>query len=165
VTARLRLSPAGVDDIDALHRFWIEPDVRRYLWDDVVISRERAADVVASSLESFRTRGFGVWVARARVDGRLVGFAGLRAVGEDVELLVGIAPPLWRRGFGIEAARAVLAFGFAQAGLARIVGHADLPNQASIRLMEALGMRATGRVVIDGLELVRYVIDAPATVV
>ena len=163
MTGRLLLSPAGVDDIDALHRLWIEPGVRRYLWDDVVISRERAAAAVASSLESFRTRGFGLWIARA--DGRAVGSAGLRAVGEDVELLVAIAPELWRRGYGIEAARAVLAFGFEQAGLTRIVGHADPPNQASIRLMEALGMRATGRVVLDGLELLRYAIDAPATVV
>ena len=156
---RLVLTKAGAEDVDALHALWIDPGVRRYLWDDVVISRERAAQVVQASRASFGTRGFGIWMAHLRT-GRLAGFAGLRALDDDVELLVGIAPDLWRQRLGAEAAGAVLRFAFDRLALPRVIGHADPPNQASIRLMESLGMRSVGRVVIDGLDLMRYTIEA-----
>ena len=35
--------------------------MRRFLWDDVVISRETAADVVTASEADFARRGFGLW--------------------------------------------------------------------------------------------------------
>lgn len=158
-TPRLVLTPAGADDVDALHGLWIDPDVRRYLWDDAVISRERAAEAVHASRASFDARGFGIWIARLR-SGPLAGFAGLRALDDDVELLVGIAPHLWKQRLGAEAAGAVLRFAFDRLGLTRVIGQADPPNLASIRLMESLGMRPIGRVVTDGLTLERFVIDA-----
>ena len=36
-TERLILRPWSLDDIDALHQIWTDPQVRRYLWDDEVI--------------------------------------------------------------------------------------------------------------------------------
>jgi RimJ/RimL family protein N-acetyltransferase len=38
------------DDIDALHALWTAPEVRRYLWDDIVITREAVQQVVDSHL-------------------------------------------------------------------------------------------------------------------
>ena len=160
-TGRLRLTPATLEDVDALHALWTDPGVRRYLWDDVVIPRDRALDVVNASAASFAASGFGLWVARRPDDAALVGCVGLRAAGDDVELLVAFTPALWRSGFGSEAGRAVLRFAFEQIGLTRVIGHVDPPNEASRRLMASLGFRETGRVVLNGLELVHYVIEAP----
>jgi hypothetical protein len=42
--------PFASEDLDALHALWTDPDVRRYLWDDIVISRERAAETVDDAL-------------------------------------------------------------------------------------------------------------------
>jgi hypothetical protein len=39
-TARLTLVPAGPADLDVLWEHWRGAAVRRYLWDDVAISRE-----------------------------------------------------------------------------------------------------------------------------
>ncbi|HEX2728483.1 MAG TPA: GNAT family N-acetyltransferase, partial [Rubrobacteraceae bacterium] len=41
-SARLRLRPLVPNDLDAVHRLWTEPEVRKYLWDDEIISREKA---------------------------------------------------------------------------------------------------------------------------
>lgn len=141
-TARLRLRPATRDDVDALHRLWTHPDVRRYLWDDVVISRERAAAVVEDGIASFARDGFGLWTVHDAAGGTAIGFCGLRiAAGtDDVELVYGIAPERWGRGLASEAVRAVLAFAFTVAGLERVTGVTDAPNVASMRVMEKAGM-------------------------
>jgi RimJ/RimL family protein N-acetyltransferase len=61
-TPRLRLRPYRVEDVDDLYRLWTNPEVRRYLWDDVIISREQAASVVRASIACFEIHGFGQWV-------------------------------------------------------------------------------------------------------
>jgi hypothetical protein len=40
LTRRLVLSPATGDDLDAIWHIWRQPDVRRYLFDDVPVTRE-----------------------------------------------------------------------------------------------------------------------------
>ena len=52
-TKRLKLRPLADSDLPALHRFWTQPDVRRYLWDNEIISIERVAEIVATSTAFF----------------------------------------------------------------------------------------------------------------
>jgi hypothetical protein len=63
-TARLMMRPFAIDDVDDLHRLWVDPGVRKFLWDDQVIPRETAIVVVESSIESFVNHGFGFWRAK-----------------------------------------------------------------------------------------------------
>jgi RimJ/RimL family protein N-acetyltransferase len=35
-TPRLRMRPFATGDVDELYRLWIDPGVRRFLWDDQV---------------------------------------------------------------------------------------------------------------------------------
>lgn len=145
-TARLRVRPATADDVDALHALWTAPAVRRFLWDDVAISRARAAAVVADGTAA-AAQGLGLWVAEALDDGLLVGFVALLPLddGPGAELLYGLAPAAWGHGFATEAAAAVLAWGLGPRGLARVVARADAPNDASLRVMARLGMTRVGR--------------------
>jgi len=61
-----------------------------------------------------------------------------------------------------EAATAVLQHGFDSLGLERIVTSADVPNVASIRVMEKLGMQFDKQETVNGLELVFYSIRREA---
>ena len=140
-TARLRLRPFVQDDLDALHRLWTDPEVRRYLWDDEVISKERAQVEIDRSLASFGSYGFGYWIVSHVGDGVPIGFCGIRGGGEDPEIVFGIAPGYWGQGLALEAVRAVLRYGFEQKNLPFIVGKADLPNLRSFRVMEKAGMK------------------------
>jgi len=38
------LEPHAIEPLDAAHALWTEAEVRRYLWDDEIITRERAAE-------------------------------------------------------------------------------------------------------------------------
>ena len=44
-TRRLDLRPAVAEDLGALWALWRDPDVRRYLFDDVPVTRERSVSV------------------------------------------------------------------------------------------------------------------------
>jgi RimJ/RimL family protein N-acetyltransferase len=146
-TARLRLCPCTTNDLDALLHLWTDSEVRRYLFDDRVISREEAETRLRSSLASFHTHRFGLWLAYRPGEAATVGFCGLSLTGDppEVELLYGIAPSAWGQGLATEAARAVLRHGFIELGLTRIVAGADVPNVASLRVLEKLGMTFTHR--------------------
>lgn len=162
-TARLAMRPFARDDVDELHRMWIDPGVRKFLWDDQIIPRETAVAIIEGSVDSFARHGFGFWVAYFKDDPALVGFSGLRhftengAAASEVEILYGVAPEHWGKAIATEAARAVLRFGFEETGLQQIYAGADPPNVASFRVTGKLGMKFARRTMINGLEAVYYV--------
>jgi ribosomal-protein-alanine N-acetyltransferase len=51
-----------------------------------------------------------------------------------------LARPHWGRGLATEATAAVIAYGFERANLEKILSTADARNEASIRVMQKLGM-------------------------
>lgn len=158
-TARLRVRPYRESDLDPLHRLWTDPDVRRYLWDDKVITREVAADTMHASMASTAQHGFGHWAVCPAGGDELLGFCGLRLIDEtpDVELLYGLAPAHWHRGLASEAGRALLRFGFESIRLPRVYAITDTPNTASAAVMQRLGMQFEKRFEHHGLDTVRYV--------
>ena len=161
-TQRLLLRPISPSDIDELHSFWTDPAVRKYLWDNEVIARDRVVDIVRDSESCFADLGSGLFaIELVSQPGRLVGFCGLRRMeeGDDVELLYGILPRYWGEGLVTEAAREVLRHGFDSCGVARIMGVTDTPNQRSVRVMQRLGMVFQDRRQYRGLDTVFYSIS------
>ena len=153
---RLTLRPWTLDDIDELHALWTRPEVRRYLWDDETITRERAAETVTEFIAP-AAEGLGGWLLLDRDTGALVGFAALikREPG-DPELLYGLAPEWCGRGLATEAGRTVMAYAFGVLGCERVTAATDVPNVASARVMERLGMRFTHRGTLNGLDTAFY---------
>ncbi len=141
-TERCELRPLTAADADALHAFFLDEPVRRYLLDGELISRAWVDRVIAESEASFAARGLGLWSARAHGEAELLGVTGYREFYEPpvLELLYALASSHWGRGLATEIARAAIEAGFAQ-GLTRIRASTDAPNTASVRVMERLGMR------------------------
>lgn len=150
-TRRLDLVPAARDDVDILWAIWREPAVRRYLFDDVPVTRERVAGILDNLLASAVER-LGVWLARERGSERAIGIVGLRradashdpALAGAVEVLVSFASAAWGRGYATEALTAVLDYAFRALGLGQVVAVVDVPNEASHRLIARLGFTPTG---------------------
>jgi ribosomal-protein-alanine N-acetyltransferase len=109
-TPRLLLHPPAENDFDAFYRIWTEPDVRRFLWDDEIISDETAREAIAASIALFQTHQFGIWSVIDKSKGELIGFCGFRFVPNtsDIELLYGIRSADWGKGLTTEAARAAI---------------------------------------------------------
>lgn len=147
---------------------WIDPDMRRFLWDDEIIDRARAEATLAQGLAAAEEPGLGFWIIERLGEPAAIGFVGLwRRNRElsDPELLYGLLPAWWRQGLATEAAAAALAHAFDTGRFARIVAATDPPNTASVRVMERLGMRFERRGTLEGLDTIFYVaIAAPPEV-
>jgi RimJ/RimL family protein N-acetyltransferase len=144
-------------DGDALFDLWTDASVRRFLFDDRVISRAEARDFLERSEASFEEAGYGLWLSFEKATGALAGFAGLlRSSGDDPHLIFGTDARLWGRGYAFQAASAVLRYAFETLGIARVAADVDEPNHASIRVLEKLGMRRTGRRIVEDRPLLDY---------
>lgn len=157
-TQRLRLSPFRRDEAAALHALWTQPEVRRYLWDDQIISRDRTTQILLENEELFARRGFGLWSIRRKTTSALRGFGGFWHFREppELELLLGLGAENWSQGYATEAGLALIRHGFEVLGLAEIRGSTDAPNDRSIRLMRRLGMQYQRRATIGGLDTVFF---------
>lgn len=153
-TGRLILRPVTAGDLGALWRLWTEPQVRRFLWDDAEIPRERASETLAHAL-GLAPRGLGLWMLHDRSDGlAMVGCAGLLPVGiaatfdrrlaGHIEPMVALTPSSWSRGLATEALMALLDHAFGPLGLDALVAVVDVPNDASHRLVTRLGFEVIG---------------------
>jgi ribosomal-protein-alanine N-acetyltransferase len=163
-TARLRLRPFTLDDVSDLHRLWIEPGVRQYLWDDEVIPRERVQAIIETSLAQFDAHGYGLWAVISRPEDALIGFCGFWFFHEPrkLELLYGITAQHWNKGLATEAATAMMTYGFAELSFERIEASTDAANLASVRVMEHAGMTFWKRESTNGLDTIYYAISREA---
>lgn len=153
------MPPVAETDLDWLLSLWTCPEVRRHLWDDVVVSRQTAAEVIARSLTDFATRGFGLWGIHAIAGAKPFGFAGLRLMEHpkgEAELLVGIAPTHWGAGYATEACWAVINDAFTRCGLGRVLAGLDQANAESRALIHRLGMTFVEHVGVSGRRIELY---------
>ncbi len=162
-TDRLNIRPFEMADAEALHAFWSNVDVRRYLWDGIILPIETVRGIIRQSIADFESHGFGFFSLDLKVtEPKIVGFCGFRRFedGEQIEMLFGILPDYWGEGFVTEAAREVLRHGFEEAGITRVIAATDTPNQRSVRLLMRLGMSFQGRREWHGLDTVFYELTA-----
>ena len=161
-TDRLRLRPGTLDDVESFHAIWTDPGVRRYLWDDIVIDRAVAEAVIQESEQTFAERGIGQWLLFEAEGETPIGFCGLRALEEspEVELLYGILPAHWGRGYAVEASCALLDHAFGTVDLPYVLAEMDAPNAASARVAEKLGMRFDKQYTRNNLPTLRYILNA-----
>ena len=145
-TERLALRRMTGDDLDWLAALYRDVDVTRHLGG--LKTREQVADMMRTRiLEYYEANpGLGVWMTIERATGEQVGFHLLNNIqGETIiQVGYGLAKSAWGRGYATEMASAVLRHGFAGLGLPRIAGIASLPNVASQRVLEKIGLERNG---------------------
>jgi ribosomal-protein-alanine N-acetyltransferase len=156
-TSRLRLQPCRIEDIERTHALWTEEHVRRFLFDDRVISHAEARSFMEASLENFERYGYGLWLIRERDTDQLAGFAGLLRSEEDApNVIYGIHPDFVGKGYATEAASGVLAYAFESLALFKVKADVDEPNVESVRVLEKLKMTQVNRAVTGGRPLLYF---------
>jgi RimJ/RimL family protein N-acetyltransferase len=143
-TERLALRRLTSADAGFVHELVNEPSWIRFIGDRGVRTLDDArAYLDKGPLAMYRRFGFGLWVVELKETGEATGLCGLikRDALEDVDIGFAFLPRYWRRGYALESARAVLAYGREILELDRIVAITSPDNDASIRLLEKIGLR------------------------
>lgn len=146
-TARLRLRPFTLDDVDAYYaRISSDPDVMRFLPGGKPRSRSDSEWVIGYFMRHAELYGFGVLAVEDKISGELIGHAGLEHIPQapEIEIAYSLAKAYWGRGLATEAARIILDYGFETLHLSEIYGLAFPQNTASQNVMRKLGMHDEG---------------------
>jgi len=168
-TERLRIRPYRESDAAGMHQVFGAPEVMRWTPSapskDVAETAQRLLRTMAFS--DRMPAGLGLWALELRADDDLLGQVGLFPVegkGPEVEVAYELAPRAWGHGYATEAARALVAYGFQEMRLERVVALIVPDNVRSRRVAEKAAMRLVGPARHYGLDLVKYAIDAEAAV-
>lgn len=148
-TARLRLRELTLADAPFVLALVNEPAWLAGIGDRNIRSlADATAYLQDGPLRSYREHGFGLWAIERQGDGEPVGICGLlrRPEMPDVDVGYALCERHHGHGYAREAAAAVLAYGHERLGLRRIVAIVSPGNAPSIRVLQALGMRAEGTV-------------------
>jgi ribosomal-protein-alanine N-acetyltransferase len=155
-SARLVLREFNLDDADFVLELLNEPAFVRFIGDKGVRTRADACEYLQKGpLDSYRRFGFGLYLASLRADGTPIGMCGLlkREGLADIDVGFALRSRYWSRGYAVEAAAAVLDYGRRILRLGRIVAIANPDNEASIAVLERIGLRFERMVQLSGEEL------------
>jgi ribosomal-protein-alanine N-acetyltransferase len=152
-TSRLSIRLLGSGDEPFIVELLNQPSFIHNIGDRGVRTLDDATEYIrkgpAASYEKF---GFGLFHVAIKDSGTPIGICGLlkRDTLEDVDIGFAYLERYWRQGYALEAAQAVMDFGWNTAGLKRIVAITATHNQASMRLLSKLGMKFEGVIKFPG---------------
>ena len=143
-TGRLTLRLLVTDDAPFILQLVNDPDWLRYIGDKGVRNLDDARAYIENGpMAMYERVGFGLFAVELKASRVPIGMCGLikRDTLPDVDIGFAFLPQFRAYGYGREAARATLAYGRDVVGLKRIIAITSPDNDASGRLLEAVGLR------------------------
>ncbi|MGB3651083.1 MAG: M50 family metallopeptidase [Rivularia sp. (in: cyanobacteria)] len=143
-TERLIIREFQILDIEALAQILVKPEVMQFSATGVLSTKQTAVRI-QSFLDSYQKNNYGKWAVIHRESGRLIGYCGI-AVEEiegklENELGYRIDSEFWGQGLATEAAKACLEYAFTKFNFDYVLGIVEPENQASIKVLEKIGMK------------------------
>lgn len=146
-TERLILRGMRRQDASDMFEYASRSDVTEFLLWSEHTSVGYTAEYLKYVESRYAVGDFFDWAVTLRDSGKMIGtcgFAKIDTVNNSAELGYVLNPAYHHLGYGTEAARRVIGFGFRELGLHRIEARFMEGNEPSRLLMEKLGMRAEG---------------------
>lgn len=143
-TERLILRRLTIDDAEFILELLNDASFLRYIGDKGVRNIDDAVRYLNTGpIASYERFGFGLYLVELKTSGEPIGMCGLlkRDTLPHVDVGFAFLPTFWSQGYAFESAAAVMAFGREALGLRRIVAITSPENQASISLLEKIGLR------------------------
>jgi RimJ/RimL family protein N-acetyltransferase len=143
-TERLLVRRLVLDDAAFLLELLNEPAFLKNIGDRGARTLVDARRYIARGpVASYRKFGFGLYLVELKDSGAPIGICGLlkRDWLEDVDIGFAFLQKYWSQGYARESVAAVMHYGWTTLRLQRIVAITKPTNQASITLLEKLGLR------------------------
>lgn len=146
-TKRLQLRKLRLEDAERIERFASDYDVAKTTLNIPHPYPEGSAKTfVEKMLEEHEKGTIFTFAIEEQTANELIGLVGINinAAYNHGELGYWIGKPYWGNGYGTEAARRVLRFGFNELQLHKIFARAFAHNPGSWRIMEKIGLKYEG---------------------
>lgn len=146
-TERLVLRRLTADDAAFIIELLNQPSFLRYIGDKGVRNTEDAVRYIQTGpVASYDRFGFGLYLVELKEAAVPIGICGLlkRDSLPDVDVGFAFLPDFWSQGYAFESAAAVMNYGREVLKLRRIVAITSPDNDASVRLLEKIGLRFEG---------------------
>ncbi len=145
-TDRLILRPFEKSDVEAVLSYYSLPDVQRYLeWKARDDGEAKAAfDVMRKQTRLTRPGDVLSFAVVRKADGMVIGHVSLKwtdATAGQGEIRFALGPAFRRKGYGSEAVRAAIDYGFDHHKFHRVFARTAGKNEASANLLKRLGLR------------------------
>ena len=143
-TERLRLRPFAFDDEAAVFALASDPAIARFVRFEAHRTPADTRVFLELAAEHYRRGDLFAMAIILREDERLIGSCGFVSQAPErkaAEIGYWLGKPHWGKGYAVEAARALVRYGFEQMGLERVEAKCSLENYASQRVIEKLGMK------------------------
>jgi ribosomal-protein-alanine N-acetyltransferase len=165
-TKRLQIRPLTTEDADFILELLNDPSFIKNIGDRNVHSTADAqAYILNGPIASYAKNGFGLCLVTLKETGESMGMCGLinREQLDDIDLGYAFLPRYWSKGYAVEAAKAMLEFGWNTSNLKRIVAITDPSNTPSNRVLEKLGFvfEKMVKIAVDDIDLNLYAIHKP----
>jgi ribosomal-protein-alanine N-acetyltransferase len=157
-TPRLLLRRWEMTDRGTVDHIYGDSETMRWFGDGSTFTPDEVTASLEALIAEYERFGFGNYAVVEPATRRIIGHAGVRTHNprERFEADWVIDRAFWRRGYGTEAAAAVIARAFDVDGAAEIWAIAHRENRASIGLMEKLGMTYRHDLIAHGRPSIAY---------
>ena len=146
-TERLLLRAMHPMDAEDMFDYAKRPEVTKYLLWREHESIYFTKDYLNYIQSRYALGDFYDWSVIERESGRMIGTCGFTKIdtaNNSAEIGYVLNPDFHRRGYGSEAVKRILEFGFEELGLNRIEARFMQGNEASLALMKSVGMTFEG---------------------
>lgn len=143
-TERLIIRELNDSDAPFILHLLNEPSFLHYIGDKGVRTLEDARQYILNGpAVSYQQNGFGLYLVALKDDATPIGMCGLikRVELPDPDIGFAFLPDYWSKGFGFEAASAVLEYGGEVLRLQRVLAITSPDNESSGKLLTKIGLK------------------------
>lgn len=155
-TERLLFRELVPEDAAGMFALDSNPEVVRYVGGKPVESIDVSREIIAIIRKQYQENGIGRWAVLLRETGEFIGWAGLKleknvnGFEEFYDLGYRFREEFWGKGYGYEAAKAFVAFGFNEMKLPVIYASVEIGNDGSDKILRKCGFRFVNEFDDDG---------------
>ena len=145
-TERLTLKPMSPEYLESTHEYASDPENTVYMLFLPNDSIDDTLNYLKGAEEEFKKEKPSFYEMAVILDGKHIGAVSLylNESGDLAEFGWMLNKRYHGKGYGVEAAKALMEYGKNELGIRHFIAHCDTENIASRRVMEKLGMVCTG---------------------
>jgi [ribosomal protein S5]-alanine N-acetyltransferase len=147
-TERLFLRELLPTDDEAMFLLDSNPNVHQYLGNKPVNSIEVCREYIVNIRNQYKQNGIGRFAVVIKETHETIGWAGIKYITETennhidfYEIGYRLQEQHWGKGYGFEAAKAWLNYGFNQMKIKKMYASANKENAGSIKILKKIGMQ------------------------